>query len=214
VKDKDQVNLTDEDSRIMKVAGGGFDQCYNAQAVVATGSMLIVATEVTQAANDKEQLMPMIEKIQALPKELGRVKRILADSGYLSQANVEKRGGEDRTADRPGALSPSCQLETALCRHSQSPARLGHADAEDGASAEDAARQKALCAAQTNPRTGVRHHQIGDGISSMPVARTRKRQRRMESGDDELEHQANVRDAALLRGHRDHSPHHYRSTSP
>src|SRR6266436_908818 len=60
VKDKDQINLTDEDSRIMKVAGGGFDQCYNAQAVVATGSMLIVATEVTQAANDKEQLVPMI----------------------------------------------------------------------------------------------------------------------------------------------------------
>jgi hypothetical protein len=90
VKDKDQVNLTDEDSRIMKVAGGGFDQCYNAQAVVATGSMLIVATEVTQAANDKEQLVPMIEKIQALPRELGRVKRILADSGYLSEVNVEK----------------------------------------------------------------------------------------------------------------------------
>jgi transposase len=90
VKDKDQVNLTDEDSRIMKVAGGGFDQCYNAQAVVATGSMLIVATEVSQAANDKEQLVPMIEKVQALPKELGRVKRILADSGYLSEANVEK----------------------------------------------------------------------------------------------------------------------------
>jgi transposase len=90
VKDEDQVNMTDEDSRIMKVAGGGFDQCYNAQAVVATGSMLIVATEVTQAANDKEQLVPMIEKIQALPKELGRVKRILADSGYLSEANVEK----------------------------------------------------------------------------------------------------------------------------
>jgi transposase len=90
MKDKDQVNLTDEDSRIMKVAGGGFDQCYNAQAVVATGSMLILATEVTQAANDKEQLVPMIEKIQALPKELGRTRRILADNGYLSQGNVEQ----------------------------------------------------------------------------------------------------------------------------
>jgi transposase len=90
VKDKDQVNLTDEDSRIMKVAGGGFDQCYNAQAVVATGSMLIVATEVTQAANDKGQLLPMVQKLQGLPKELGRAKRILADSGYLSQNNVEQ----------------------------------------------------------------------------------------------------------------------------
>jgi transposase len=90
VKDKDHVNLTDEESRIMKVAGGGFDQCYNAQAVVATGSMLIVATEVTQAANDKEQLMPMIEKVQALPQELGRAEIMLADNGYLSEANIEQ----------------------------------------------------------------------------------------------------------------------------
>jgi len=52
--------------------------------------MLIVASAVTQAANDKEQLMPMIEKLQALPKELGRAKRMLADSGYLSQSNVEQ----------------------------------------------------------------------------------------------------------------------------
>jgi transposase len=90
VQDKDQVNLTDEDSRIMKVAGGGFDQCYNAQAVVATGSMLIVATEVTQAVNDKGQLLPMVQKLQALPEEFGRTKRILADSGYLSERNVEQ----------------------------------------------------------------------------------------------------------------------------
>ena len=89
VREQDQVNLTDEDSRIMKVAGGGFDQCYNAQAAVATGSLLIVATAVTQAANDSKQLVPMIEKIKALPNELGRAKRILADSGYLSRANVE-----------------------------------------------------------------------------------------------------------------------------
>src|SRR3954468_11231661 len=90
VKDTDQVNLTDEDSRIMRVAGGGFDQCYNAQAVVATGSMLIVATEVTQEGNDKRQLLPMVQKLRELPKEHGRTKRILADSGYLSQNNVEQ----------------------------------------------------------------------------------------------------------------------------
>ncbi len=33
----DQVNLTDEASRIMPVPGGGFEQCHNAQAVVAAG---------------------------------------------------------------------------------------------------------------------------------------------------------------------------------
>jgi len=70
--------------------GGGFDQSYNAQAVVATGSLLVVAPEVTQARNDKEQLAPMIEKLKALPKELGRTQWILADSGYLSEANVER----------------------------------------------------------------------------------------------------------------------------
>jgi transposase len=90
VRDSDQINLTDEDSRIMKVAGGGFEQCYNAQAVVAAGSLLVVANAVTQAGNDKQQLAPMIEKLQALPKSLGRSRRMLADNGYFSEANVER----------------------------------------------------------------------------------------------------------------------------
>jgi transposase len=89
VDEKEQINLTDEDSRIMKVADGGFDQCYNAQAAVATGSLLIVANGLTQATNDKQQLKPLIDKLKNLPRELGRVKRALADSGYLSEANVE-----------------------------------------------------------------------------------------------------------------------------
>ena len=84
----DQVNLTDEESRIMPVAGGGFDQCYNAQAVVATGSMLVIAAEVTQAPNDKQQVEPMLNKIADLPDALGKVDELLADSGYFSQANV------------------------------------------------------------------------------------------------------------------------------
>src|SRR5580658_3688144 len=90
VSEQDQINLTDEDSRIMKVPGGGFDQCYNAQAVVASGSMLVVANAVTQASNDKQQLAPMLEKLQALPEQLGRARRMLADNGYLSEANVER----------------------------------------------------------------------------------------------------------------------------
>jgi transposase len=90
VREHDQINLTDDDSRIMKVPGDHYEQCYNAQALVATGSLLIVANTVTQAANDKEQVVPMVEKIQALPKELGRVRRILADAGYLSEVNVER----------------------------------------------------------------------------------------------------------------------------
>jgi hypothetical protein len=70
--------LTDEEPRIMPVAGGGFDQCYNAQAVVAAGSMLVVAADVVQAPNDKQQLVPMLNKVAEL----------LADNGYYSEGNV------------------------------------------------------------------------------------------------------------------------------
>ena len=93
----DQVNLTDEESRIMPVAGGGFDQCYNAQAAVAAGSLLVVATDVVQAPNDKNQVEPMLEKIGALPEGLGEVEHLLADTGYFSAGNVaacEKAGVE------------------------------------------------------------------------------------------------------------------------
>jgi hypothetical protein len=84
----DQVNLTDEESRIMPVSGGGFDQCYNAQAVVAADSLLVVATDVVQAANDKQQLEPMLNKVVALPDALGKAETLLADNGYFSAANV------------------------------------------------------------------------------------------------------------------------------
>ena len=86
---KDQINLTDEDSRIMPVAGGGFEQCYNAQAAVAAGSLLVVAADVVQAPNDKQQIEPMLDKIGALPEELGKAETLLADSGYFSAGNVE-----------------------------------------------------------------------------------------------------------------------------
>jgi len=84
----DQINLTDEESRIMPVAGGGFDQCYNAQAVVAADSLLVVAIDVVQTCNDKQQLQPMLNKLAALPAVLGETTTLLADNGYFSAANV------------------------------------------------------------------------------------------------------------------------------
>jgi hypothetical protein len=85
----DQINLTDEASRIMPVSGGGFEQCYKAQAVVAEGSLLVIAAEVVQAPNDKQQLGPMVDKLSALPADLGRPETLVADSGYFSGANVD-----------------------------------------------------------------------------------------------------------------------------
>src|ERR1700712_328431 len=80
----DQVNLTDAESRIMPVVGGGFEQCYNAQAAVAADSLLVVAVNVSQAPNDKQQLAPMLGKLAALPVDLGQPETLLADTGYFS----------------------------------------------------------------------------------------------------------------------------------
>lgn len=88
-RDADQVNLTDAESRIMKT-GQGFDQCYNAQAAVDTSTMLVVGQFLTQAGNDKQQVAPMLERLSALPATLGRVKQLLTDNGYYSEANVER----------------------------------------------------------------------------------------------------------------------------
>jgi transposase len=84
----DQINLTDEESRIMPVAGGGFEQAYNAQAAVDAATMLVVATRVTQAPNDKEQVVPMLEVLEAQSPVLGTVERMIADTGFCSEKNI------------------------------------------------------------------------------------------------------------------------------
>jgi len=87
--DKDQVNLTDEESRIMPISGGGFDQCYNAQACVDVDSMLIVGQHLSQNPNDKQEIDPTLETLKSLPEKLGTVDHLLADAGYFSEANVD-----------------------------------------------------------------------------------------------------------------------------
>lgn len=88
-KPHDQVNLTDEESRIMPASGGGFLQAFNAQACVDIATLLIVAAHTTQQPNDKKQIEPALEALGNLPEELGQVNELLADTGYYSQANVE-----------------------------------------------------------------------------------------------------------------------------
>ena len=82
------MNLTDADSRIMKVSGQGFEQCYNAQLAVDMDSRLIVASGLTQEVNDKQQIVPALEKLRALPPELGAVQVLVTDNGFMSEANV------------------------------------------------------------------------------------------------------------------------------
>ena len=89
-RDKDQVNFTDEDSRIMPQAGGGFVQAYNAQASVDGETMLIVAEHVSQKSNDKQEVEPALDELAKLPEELGKVERAGLDTGYFSADNVDK----------------------------------------------------------------------------------------------------------------------------
>ena len=85
-RDKDQYNFSDPESRIMK-GGDGFLQGYNAQAAVEGVCQLIVGQTVTQAANDKEQLQPLL---QAVEQQAGqRPAEVLTDSGYCSEQNLE-----------------------------------------------------------------------------------------------------------------------------
>ncbi len=87
--DSAQVNLTDEESRIMPVSGGSFEQSYNAQAGVDTETMLVVTAYVSQSCNDKREVEPTLQAIQALPEALGPVQSLIADNGYCSQANAQ-----------------------------------------------------------------------------------------------------------------------------
>jgi len=113
---KDQENFTDPESRIMKEGSGAFQQCYNAQAAVDGQQRIIVAVSVQQSASDARALIPMVE--QAKQNVGQRVKEVLADAGYASEANLralERRrikgyialGREGKTARTPKRKAPA-----------------------------------------------------------------------------------------------------------
>lgn len=84
-----QANISDPESRIMKTREG-YVQGYNAQAVV-TEEQIVIAAEVTDEANDVQQLHPMLTAAAASLKATGiedGVGVLLADAGYWSEANI------------------------------------------------------------------------------------------------------------------------------
>jgi len=97
---KAQKNFTDPESRILKTKDG-FIQGYNAQAAVDDEAQIIVAHGLTQSPSDHDQLVPLVDGIEA---NLGRrPKEASADSGYLSEANLaalQARGVEPYIATR------------------------------------------------------------------------------------------------------------------
>ena len=86
---KDQVNLTDADSRIMPTSGEGFEQAYNAQAVVDVDTMLIVAQHISRNANDKLEMAPALANLNTVAEVIGTAEAMIADSGYFSARNAQ-----------------------------------------------------------------------------------------------------------------------------
>lgn len=128
--DKAQFNFTDPESRIMKGADG-FVQAYNAQAVVENTSQLIVAQAITQEANDKQQVVPMV---QTLEQQAGqKPDEILADSGYCSEQNLEHL--EDQGIDAYIATEKQKHGERESCKRGRFPT---------GATRVDRMRRKVL----------------------------------------------------------------------
>src|SRR5713226_1633972 len=82
---KAQYNFTDPESRIMKGADG-FVQGYNTQIAVEPLFQLVVGQTVTPAANDKQQVVPLIQAIQEQSGQ--KPEEVLADSGYCSEKNL------------------------------------------------------------------------------------------------------------------------------
>jgi transposase len=92
-----QYNFTDPESQIMKVSNKGWDQCINAQ-VVVNDHQIIVAADVTDETNDKQQVRPMVEQLKQNLAVVGvseKVKEMVADSGFYSEANVTYLEGEE-----------------------------------------------------------------------------------------------------------------------
>lgn len=87
-EDSAQDSFTDPDSRIMKRAGGGFDQSYNAHTAVDDAAQIIVAAELSNNAADSDRLPALIEAVEtnlgALPQT------VLADAGFRSEAVFEQ----------------------------------------------------------------------------------------------------------------------------
>jgi len=111
--DKDQYNFSDPESRIMK-GGDGFVQGYNAQAAVEPACRLIVGQTLTNEANDKHQLEPLVEAVERQAGQ--RPTGVLADSGYCSEQNLEYLESQDEPAKQIEAW-----LATRKMKHNEAP---------------------------------------------------------------------------------------------
>ena len=155
--------------------GGGFEQCYNAQAVVEEGGQLIVAATVGSNAADNGYLVELVDEVKT---NTGRKpRRVLADAGYKSEENFEQL--EQR----------KIRGYVALGRESGRSANEGErgGDRADAQAAAGPTGTPAISTKKGAGGTGVRVGEAGVGISGIFDAGVSERARRMELGDSGVE---------------------------
>lgn len=87
--DKAQRNFTDPDSRIMKVSSSNsFEQCYNGQAMVDDLYQVIVASRLSQRANDSQEVEPILDILEENLGEIPEKMAVTTDAGYFSETNL------------------------------------------------------------------------------------------------------------------------------
>ena len=119
-RDKNQYNFSDPESRIMK-AGGGFEQAYNAQAAVEPVGQLIVGQTLTNEANDKRQMQPLV------------------DAGGADAAEVANEGGQEDLRAAQGDCRAGVRTDQASARNpAVSNAGTGEGAGRMGADLHDA----------------------------------------------------------------------------
>jgi transposase len=96
-KSRRHANMTDPQSRMQKVRGGGFIQGYNAQ-IIVTQDQFVVAAVVTNAVTDNAQFQPMLTAAKTNLRQTKvrrhRVRIVVADAGYWGVDNANTAGVE------------------------------------------------------------------------------------------------------------------------
>ena len=172
--DKAQMSFTDPELHIMQTNNKGWDYCGNAQASVDGAYQIIVACDVTDATNDKQQAEPMGQAIletlkqaeMALPRnEAGEVHAIPAtlDSGYYSEAATQALE----------ALGFEPYIATARQRHhAPAPEALeGHGQRTYGGESPESGRSGVVQPSQGHRRAGIWSDQGGAWVPSFSAAR-------------------------------------------
>jgi len=149
-------------------SGHGFEQAYNAQIAVDVSSMLVISGHVSQHTNDKQELKPALDCIAGLPQGLGTVDTLIADSGYLSEANVGSC--EKRQITPYIAAGRETHNQPLMERFLEPPPVPDDADAITRMQhlLKTVALEGDLCNPQGHGGTGIRYHQSGDGVPQLP----------------------------------------------